>query len=264
MATNALQSHVVQSDVRTDIAGKPTGNVLLSSIPDEEYRVLRPLLEPINLPRYMILNNAGEEIDFVYFLNQGMTSLVVVTRDGESVEVGVVGREGVVGVSVIAGVKRAAFRGIIQIPGEGVRIRVDQLREILPSVRDLQRRAHHFVMLQSLQVGQVAACNRLHEVDQRLARWLLMCQDRVESPVLPLTHEFLAQMLGAGRPTVSLACARLESAGMIENRRGTLQIVDRKQLENTACECYHVIKNFNGGLGLREVGGSNSSAGFRI
>jgi len=109
-----------------------------------------------------------------------------------------------------------------------------------------------------LQVGQVAACNRLHEVDQRLARWLLMCQDRVESPVLPLTHEFLAQMLGAGRPTVSLACARLEGAGMIENRRGTLQVVDRKQLENTACECYHVIKNFNGGLGLREVSGGEN------
>ncbi len=251
MATNAIQSHALQPDVRTDVAGKPTRNVLLSSIPDEEYGVLRPLLEPVNLPRYLILNEAGEEIEFVYFLNRGMDSLVVVTHDGESVEVGVVGREGIIGVSVTAGVKHAAFRAIMQIPGEGLRIRVDELLEVLPNLPDLHRRANHFVMLQGLQVGQVAACNRLHEVDQRLARWLLMCQDRVESPVLPLTHEFLAQMLGAGRPTVSLACARLESAGMIENRRGTLQVVDRKQLESTACECYHVIKNFNGGLGLR-------------
>ncbi len=251
MATNAIQSHAPQPEVRTDVSGKPIRNVLLSSIPDEEYRLLRPLLEPVNLPRYLILNNAGEEIAFVYFPNQGMVSLVVVTRDGESVEVGVVGREGIVGVSVSAGVKRAAFRAIMQIPGEGLRIRVEELLDVLPALPDLHRRANHFVMLQGLQVGQVAACNRLHEVDQRLARWLLMCQDRVESPVLPLTHEFLAQMLGAGRPTVSLACARLESAGMIENRRGTLQVVDRKQLENTACECYHVIKNFNGGLRLR-------------
>ena len=264
MATNALQFNGLQTDVRTDVTGKPTRNVLLSSIPDDEYRVLRPLLEPVNLPRYLILNDAGEQIEFVYFLNQGMTSLVVVTHDGESVEVGVVGREGVVGVSVIAGVNRGAFRGIMQIPGEGVRISVDQVKEILPSIPELQRRAHHFVLLQSLQVGQVAACNRLHEVDQRLARWLLMCQDRVESPVLPLTHEFLAQMLGAGRPTVSLACARLESAGMIENRRGTLQVIDRKQLENTACECYHVIKNFNGGLGLRQVGGTSASSSVRV
>lgn len=253
MATNAIQSHEFHPEIRTDAAGKPTRNVLLSSIPDDEYRVLRPLLEPVNLPRYLILNGAGEAIEFVYFLNQGMTSLVVVTRDGESVEVGVVGREGIIGASVTAGVKRAAFRAIMQIPGEGLRISVDELLDVLPTIPDLHRRANHFVMLQSLQVGQVAACNRLHEVDQRLARWLLMCQDRVESPVLPLTHEFLAQMLGAGRPTVSLACARLESAGMIENRRGTLQVVDRKQLENTACECYHVIKNFNGGLGLRSA-----------
>lgn len=251
MATNAIQSHEFQPDVRTDVSGKPTRNVLLSSIPDDEYSVLRPLLEPVNLPRYLILNDAGEKVEFVYFLNQGMTSLVVVTHDGESVEVGVVGREGIIGVSVAAGVKHAGFRAIMQIPGEGLRISVQELIDVLPRIPDLHRRANHFVALQGLQVGQVAACNRLHEVDQRLARWLLMCQDRVESPVLPLTHEFLAQMLGAGRPTVSLACARLESAGMIENRRGTLQVVDRKQLESTACECYHVIKNFNGGLGLR-------------
>lgn len=251
MATNAIQSHALQPSGRTDVTGKPTRNVLLSSIPDDQYKILRPLLEPVNLPRYLILNDAGEEIKFVYFPNQGMVSLVVVTHGGESVEVGVVGREGIVGVSVTAGVRHAAFRAIMQIPGEGLRIGVEELLEVLPSLPDLHRHANHFVMLQGLQVGQVAACNRLHEVDQRLARWLLMCQDRVESPVLPLTHEFLAQMLGAGRPTVSLACARLEGAGMIENRRGTLQVVDRKQLENTACECYHVIKNFNGGLGLR-------------
>jgi CRP-like cAMP-binding protein len=246
MATEALQTLI-----RTDTTGKPVRNILLSSIPDEEYRVLRPLLEPVDLPRYLILHEAGERIEFAYFLNEGMTSLVVVTNDGESVEVGIVGREGMIGVSVVDDVRRGAFRAIMQIPGSGLRISVDKLQELLPSLPDLRQRANHFVLLQALQVGQVAACNRLHEIDQRLARWLLMCQDRVDSPVLPLTHEFLAQMLGAGRPTVSLACGRLESAGSIENRRGTLQVVNRNQLENTACECYRVIQNFNGGLGLR-------------
>jgi CRP-like cAMP-binding protein len=105
--------------------------------------------------------------------------------------------------------------------------------------------------MQGMQVAQLAACNRLHEVEQRLVRWLLMCQDRVDSPLLPLTHDFLAQMLGTGRPSVSLAAAALEDAGVIENLRGTVKILNRKSFEEIACECYGVIQNFNGGLGLK-------------
>jgi CRP-like cAMP-binding protein len=242
-----------QSALRVDQAGKPTRNVLLSSISEDEYRLISPLLEPVDLPRYLILNDPGERIDFGYFPNEGMTSIVVVTHDGESVEVGLVGREGMIGASVIAGIRRAAFRAIMQIPGEGMRINIDRLEELLPSLPDFRQRANHFVLLQSLQVAQIAACNRLHEVEQRLARWLLMCQDRVDSPVLPLTHEFLAQMLGAGRPTVSLACARLEEAGLITNTRGALRVVNRKALEDATCECYGAIRHFNGGLGLQPI-----------
>jgi CRP-like cAMP-binding protein len=102
-----------------------------------------------------------------------------------------------------------------------------------------------------MQVAQLAACNRLHETEQRLVRWLLMCQDRVDSKLLPLTHEFLAQMLGTGRPSVSLAAAVLEHAGLIENLRGSVKILNRKSLEAAACECYGVIQHFNGGLGLK-------------
>ena len=105
--------------------------------------------------------------------------------------------------------------------------------------------------MQGMQVAQLAACNRLHDIDQRLARWLLMCQDRVDSVLLPLTHEFLAQMLGTGRPSVSLAAAALESSGLIENMRGTVKVLNRKNLEQAACECYGVIQHFNGGLGLK-------------
>ena len=243
--------NVTQAVMRTDSAGKPVRNVLLSSIAEEEFSVLRQLLEPVDLPRYLILHDVGQGVDYLYFPNEGMTSLVVVTHDGQSVEVGVVGREGVVGASAIAGIKRAAFRAIMQIGGAGLRIRVEDFDAVSAQVPSMVSGIHHFVLLQGLQVGQVAACNRLHEVEQRLARWLLMCQDRVDSPVIRLTHEFLAQMLGAGRPTVSLACARLEQAGLIENSRGALRVTNRNQLEHTACECYNAIQNFNGGLGLR-------------
>src|ERR1700688_4246440 len=106
--------------------------------------------------------------------------------------------------------------------------------------------------MHGMQVAQLAACNRLHEVDQRLVRWLLMCQDRVDSELLPLTHEFLAQMLGTGRPSVSLAAADLENAGLIENMRGTIRVLNRKSLEEAACECYGVIQHFNGGVGLKK------------
>ena len=105
--------------------------------------------------------------------------------------------------------------------------------------------------MHGMQVAQLAACNRLHEIEQRLGRWLLMCQDRVDAPVLPLTHEFLAEMLGTGRPSVSLAARALEDAGLIENFRGTVKILNRKGLEQAACECYGVIQHFNGAMGLK-------------
>jgi CRP-like cAMP-binding protein len=237
--------------MRTDATGKPIKNVLLLSIPDDEFRILRSHLEPVDLPHHLILNEAGDKINFAYFLNEGMTSLVVVTNDGQSVEVGLVGREGMVGMPIAVGLNRGSFRAIIQIPGAGLRIRSEILEECLHSTPELRLKLSRYVLVHGLQVGQVAACNRLHEIGQRLARWLLMCQDRVDSPLLRLTHEFLAQMLGTGRPSVSLAVNMLEQGGMIENMRGTVRILNRKQLELASCECYGIIQDFNGGLGLR-------------
>jgi CRP-like cAMP-binding protein len=127
----------------------------------------------------------------------------------------------------------------------------DIFQTILPSCSTLRAELSRFALMQGLQVAQLAACNRLHDIDQRLARWLLMCQDRVDSQLLPLTHEFLAQMLGTGRPSVTLAAGALESSGLIENMRGTVKVINRKSLEQAACECYGVIQHFNGGLGLK-------------
>jgi CRP-like cAMP-binding protein len=156
-----------------------------------------------------------------------------------------------VGMSLTAGLQRGTFRAIMQMAGTGMRVPASVFRDILFDAPMLRSELCRFALMHSMQVAQLAACNRLHEVEQRLARWLLMCQDRKDSQRLPLTHEFLAQMLGTGRPSVSLAAAALENAGLIENQRGTVKILNRKSLEEAACECYGVIQNFNGSLGLK-------------
>jgi CRP-like cAMP-binding protein len=180
-----------------------------------------------------------------------MTSLVALSSDGRSVEVGIVGKEGMVGMSLTMGLQRGIFRAIMQMPGSGSRIRAEVFQEVLVCASTLRLELSRFALMHGMQVAQLAACNRLHDIEQRLGRWLLMCQDRIDSQLLPLTHEFLAQMLGTGRPSVSLAARELEDAGLIENLRGSVKILNRKGLEQAACECYGVIQHFNGGLGLK-------------
>src|SRR5216117_1860494 len=237
--------------MRTDVSGRQIKNVILLSLPDDEFSLLRPHLEFVELPHHTIMHEPGEKIEHGYFLNEGMTSLVVLVSDGRSVEVGIVGREGVVGTPLAVGLHRGPYRAIMQIPGTGVRVKAEVLQDILLAAPTLQMALSRYALMQGLQVAQIAACNRLHEIEQRLARWLLMCQDRVESDILLVTHDFLAQMLGTGRPSVSLAAGTLQRSGMIENLRGRVRIVNRTDLENAACECYRALKQFNGSLGIR-------------
>jgi CRP-like cAMP-binding protein len=239
----ALRPMPVLSGMRTDIAGKALKNGILLDVPEDEYALLRPHLEPVELPQRRILFEPTEKIDFAYFPNDGMTSLVIAVRDGRSVEVGMVGREGMVGTPLVAGMRSGPCRAIMQIAGSGLRIRSEVLQDALLDAPHLRMSLNRYALCQGLEVAQIAACNRLHEIEQRLARWLLMCQDRVDSPFLPLTQEFLAEMLGTGRPTVSLASGMLQRAGLIEKVRGTVRILNRKQLESTACECYGMIQN---------------------
>ncbi len=147
--------------------------------------------------------------------------------------------------------ERATFRAIMQMQGSGFRVRSEVFLDVLLRASSLRSELSRFGLVHGMQVAQLVACNRLHEINQRLARCLLMCQDRFDSQLLPLTHEFLAQMLGTGRPSVSLAAGALEAAGLIENLRGTVKILNRKDLEETACECYGIIQDFNVGLGLK-------------
>lgn len=236
---------------RTDIDGKAIKNLILLTIPEDEFMAIRPFLERTEMPQYKILFDQGQKIGHVFFLNQGMVSLVVLANDGRSVEVGITGHEGAVGAPIVFGYERAPMRAIVQLPGSGLRIPCEATQDCFRQSPNLRHLIEHHIMKQQLQVAQLAACNRLHDMDQRLARWLLMCQDTINSEKLPLTHEFIAQMLGSGRPTVTIAAGALERAGLIANTRGAVQIINRKRLEDAACECYRVIQNYNGRLSVK-------------
>lgn len=241
----------VQAGERTNIDGKPVRNKVLLAAPDNEYELMRPDLTYIDLPHHLSLHEPTQNIEFVYFPNRGMVSQVVVTKDGRTVEVGVVGNEGYVGAGLAVGLSRSSVREIIQIAGDGSRMTGSALERILRSAPQLQVILNRHTGLQGMQVAQTAACNRLHDIQQRLSRWLLMTQDRVDSGVLPITHDFIATMMGTDRSTVSLAASVLQEKGMIEYVRGAVKIVNRRKLENSACECYDVIQQFEDDLGLR-------------
>jgi CRP-like cAMP-binding protein len=236
---------------RTNFEGRPIHNRILLALPDAEFQSLRPMLSFQYLPSHTSLHEPGAKLEFMHFPNSGLVSIVVVTREGKTVEVGVVGNEGLIGTPALVGLNRYPHRAVVQIAGDGFRIRVDAMRNALPSSPFLQTISSRHAVIQGMQAAQSAACNRLHGIEQRLARWLLMMQDRVDNSHVAITHDFLATMLGTDRPSVSLAAALLQRKGTIEYTRGAVKIVNRKLLEEVSCECYHVIQQFNGLLGLK-------------
>lgn len=241
----------VQSGERTNIEGKPVSNKILLAIPDSEYLALREHLVFVELPHHRVLHEPNESLHFVYFPNGGLLSLVVVMESGQTVEVGIVGKEGIAGIPSAVGLRRNPLREIVQIAGDGFKIKVDALQATLRSTPELQMMLSRYIVLHTLQVSQTAACNRLHSAEQRLARWLLMTQDRGDSGMLSITHDFLATMLGTDRPTITLAAGILQKKKLIEYPRGTVKILNRKKLESSACECYGIIQQLNGDLGLK-------------
>ncbi|HYE13747.1 MAG TPA: Crp/Fnr family transcriptional regulator [Pyrinomonadaceae bacterium] len=217
-------------------------NHILSRLPPEDYERFRPHLEPVELRHSQILHEAGEPIGHVYFPHRAMVSLISHTAAGESVEVGVVGFEGVAGISAVLGVDISPHEAMVQYPDGGSRVKVGALREEFKrggALHDLLLRYTQGLLLQT---SQVAACNRLHTLAERLARWILMSQDRCRCEDLPFTHEFLALMLGVRRPGVTEAAVSLQAEGYISYRRGHIKIIDREGLEQYACECYPVVR----------------------
>ncbi len=249
MESKGLQ--VVQSGERTNTEGKPVSNLILLSISDSDYSSLRPHLEYISLPNHLVLHEGGGKLEFAYFPNRGLISLVVVMKDGKTAEAGIVGNEGFTGTPAAVGLSRSPLQAVVQITGDGFRIKVTALQNILESAPQLQLMLSRYAVVQGMQVAQTAACNRLHDIKQRLARWLLMTQDRVDSESLPITHDFLATMLGTDRPTVSLAAAALQKRKIIDYARGEVRILNRAKLEDCSCECYGVIQQYNHEIGLK-------------
>jgi CRP-like cAMP-binding protein len=249
MENKGLQ--VVQSGERTNTEGRPVSNLILLSISDGDYSALRPGLEYVSLPNHLILHEGGGKLEFAYFPNQGLISLVVVMKDGKTAEAGIVGNEGFTGTPAAVGLSRSPLQAVVQITGDGFRVEVAALQNTLESTPQLQLMLSRYAVVQGMQVAQTAACNRLHDVEQRLARWLLMAQDRVDLESLPITHDFLATMLGTDRPSVSVAAGVLQKKKLIEYTRGAVRIVNRKKLEESACECYGITQQYNGELGLK-------------
>jgi CRP-like cAMP-binding protein len=246
--TRALQTP--KSAERTSPSGQPIGNRILLSIPDAEFQLIYPHLEFLDLPGHLSLHEPHQKQPYVHFLNRGLASIVVAMRSGRAVEAGVVGCEGAVGTALAVGLDKSPLRVIVQIEGHGFRIAARALQTTLQSTPELQMRLNRYAVLQGMQVAQTAACNRLHEVQQRLARWLLMAHDRVGTRSLPLTHDFLATMLGTDRPSVTLAAGILQQGKAIQYGRAAVNVVDRDKLEMSACECYSVVQQLNGQLGL--------------
>jgi CRP-like cAMP-binding protein len=216
---------------------------MLAQLPDAEYETLAKFLVPVDLPLEMRLSEPNEPIEYVYFLNSGLISTDALTEKGESVEVGVIGREGFSGLPALLDQPQMSHSVMMQGAGEGLRIRSSIVRDEFVKGGMLQRLVHTFAYLQFVQVTQSVLCNRMHEVDARLARWLLTSADRMESESLNLTQEFLAQMLGVQRSTVTVAAGDLQRAGLIGYSRGKIHILDRVKLSRTACECYQIVSS---------------------
>jgi CRP-like cAMP-binding protein len=218
-------------------------NRLLAAIPHEELERLTPHFQHIALVLKETLFTAGERIEFFYFPLAGVISMIASTEDGRSVEVGIVGKEGATDVAVVLGDDIASHHGIVQLAGSALKLSATVLREELRRDGELRSVLLRYSRFTLAHATQSVACNRLHSLEQRCARWLLAMRDRVEADTFPITHEFLAYMLGVRRPHVSVAARALQDSGRVRYVRGRLTILDGEGLEADACECHRVLKN---------------------
>lgn len=232
------------------VAGKPVRNTLLLQIPDGEFSIIKPHLEEVQFSNADRIESEGSRIKAVYFLNGGIGSMIIETSDGRSVEVGLSGREDMIGLPLVAGLYEFTFTVVVRVPGDGFRVRADVMKQLLPHVPELRHLLLRRLAIRSIALAQNAACNRLHIVKQRLARWLLLTHDRLDSNLIRTTHDFLSRMVGTDRPSVTLALAELEREGIIRPSRGAILIENRYKLELRSCECYSLFRRFNPELGL--------------
>lgn len=220
---------------------KKIENELLAAMPRLEFERLRPHLELVQLPHGKVLTEAGDEVRHTYFITSGMVSLLAITKEGETVEVAMVGREGAVGMASILRTQKTLLRAKVQIAAVAWRIPAEALRAEVRHCGSLHELMGCYTHTLVTQIAQSVACNLFHPTEQRLARWLLLAHDCAGEDSFSLTHENISEMLGVSRSGVSTAAGALQRAGMISYMRGRISILDRQKLEGAACECYQVI-----------------------
>ena len=226
-------------------------NRLLAALAPDDFAALAPVLRPVELEFRQVLHEPGRPIQAAYFLEGGMVSMLAPLEDGKFMEVGLVGREGVVGLPIVLGDGTMTTEALVQMEGSALRVRPAELRAAFERNAGLRTLVLRYVLAHHVQVAQTAACNGHHAVDGRLARWLLMCHDRAERDEFPMTHEFMSLMLGSRRPSISVAAAVLQKAGMIRYTHGRMTVLDRAGLEAASCECYGVVREqFDNLLGV--------------
>ena len=216
----------------------PRCNHLLAALDEAEYRELAPSLQPVHLQRKDVVGERGKAAEYVYFPCGAVLSVLAFMQSGAAVEVGTIGREGFYGLELLVGGKQWTETTVCQVEGDSLRMSASAFKDAIASNTGLRRMAQRYLMAYVALVSQSVACNRLHNIEERFARWVLMTHDRVDDDEFFLTQEFIADMLGVHRPSVSLVAGAFQQAGFIKYSRGAMTILDRDGLEGASCECY--------------------------
>ena len=227
-------------------------NSLLAAVPRKAYQSLLAGLEPVTLTFGDVLYEPGQTIRHIYFPGDSLVSLLTLADGHLALEVGLIGREGMVGIPLVLGHSESSVRALVQGTGTALRMASARFRDEFRSCLPLQRELYRYVHALMAQISQTAACNRFHVVETRLARWLLMSHDRVKSDQFRMTHEFLGHMLGVRRVGVTRGAQALHKRGLIRYSRGDITVLDRAGLEAAACECYEVVKDMHDGKRTRQ------------
>lgn len=216
-------------------------NFLLGSLPEDDLKRLLPKLEPVSLPLGKVLYESGDKLEFALFPTTAIVSLLYVMENGGTAEIGIVGNDGILGFALFLGGDTTTSRAIIQSAGEGLRIKPKDLRDEFARGGRFQDLLLRYTQAIMTQISQTAVCNRLHAVEEQLCRWLLLSHDRLDSNKLVMTHDLISNMLGVRREGITLAAKKLAAKKLITNTRGTITIVDRRGMEEAACECYQIV-----------------------
>jgi|SRR5581483_3416574 len=217
-------------------------NRLLAALPNDELERLRPHLQPVVVSARQVIHEPDEPIRHVYFVNRGIVSFVMVLEDGFQIEVAMAGSEGMIGAGVVLGLTSTSVQALAQLPVELLRVDAAVLKRLAHPSTELYRCISRYLLGLQIMMAQTAACNCVHHVRRRLCKWMLLAHDRAHADTFSLSHDFIAQMLGVRRPTITVVAGRLQKAKMIRYHRGRVTILNRKGLEGCSCECYGVMR----------------------